>query len=1008
MKKFCKLFVSLMLIAALTLTVCSATGPDDAREIAYRDRIRAEEYATMMDAHAKSLEEPSVSLMSDTEIPDTLLELDGEYVWRETEPYIEIKFKDVAVGNGFNIVAQHKASGEMVDNYISANYQLIQDENHKTTGIKYYNMYTYYLKRGEYNIYIKDNKGNWYEPFIFEARGYSLNQKLYNNRSGIANLSFSLSMNDHYMYPWLKNIDAKFVSDDGNTSFEVKGLKPGYVQENYTYVYITFPDDITDGKYFIYPTFNMCDGSSIELMETELYIGNYIGVNSFYLDNSQVGVYTETLDIIIRTSFKSEDDEFEVVIKDNNGNIVTRETNYKIESMSTDSVDMHYLVDVKEKLEPKRYTAEYIYKGNRNIHTTSSTSLSFTVQNNITVNNTARVSSTEYICYIDGLEPGQYKVYKEDQTTSPYKKGEFMSNMTVSSDGKAVMKIDEAMGSYSTNVYINPANDEATEYKTYMYIPQYNNRNNAALPSVSSVTPSFVSPDANHIENMRIMLNYEYFINRHNVEYIQLVHNGKVIADGRNIMINNSNIQWQYNGYKQVSTQRMTFVADFDIDKDTVLTPGDTITVRISAEGNVSEKTIPVLDGTASTKASVSVNNAVSGYSAMVYDGEYDYPEMCEYASYRDLYFSVNNTNATSGEAVLYRYNTDTCSFEEKMRIDISDITPVKSYGYANNYPIAIRNVEPGCIYYLQFANSMSPYVYASEKPLIEVPYSGYLDVVEDELYYWMEYSGIDAKTAVIKAYFDGGDGNRVELPTEVWPDNSNGISIDMSFQNVPAFWSGYIILECNGRDISKIPAFDIRNKDVHVNTNASADGAGQYFNVNGDNALKLGKDATLYICEKDSFRLKDLIGKTVVEYPLDFSESSYANLDMALTGLEPGEYIAYTGIDGYSIGSSNAFIYSGHNTATEAVPMSLRTFDVSGDKASVSLTNRSDENYDEIKVLVAAYDKEGKLLDISEKDTYMKKYYNRTFSIDTVAGAADYKVFVVDRYSSMRPLLRY
>ncbi|MBQ7900538.1 MAG: hypothetical protein IJ365_01060 [Clostridia bacterium] len=999
MKRFLKIMCLSMIFALIT--TISAFASDDAAQSKYeRVKQHAEYCHQSIENEKKAKMQENASLMSYSEIPDTFLSLDSDYKMIEGEVF-EVYFENPSESYYFDICVQSKDTGEILDYVYADMYEIYDDDDDYIIGVEIDYVETYEMTEGEYNIYIIDSDDNYYEPFTFVCKGYEIYDTYFSNQASEVYLYYDLKTDAHYTYPWLETVTLEFKDEDGITAFKYENICPSYMEQSYMDIGTTFPSDIDDGAYDLYTTMNFCDGTKKELIPTTIYIGNYMTPSSFHVMYGNVNQNTKKIHVQMDLPFiPAANEEFSVVMVDMDGKELLRTSDYKYSQIYSDSCCMNFFLDMPQNLTVGEYEIILEYSGDKIYEEPYSDYI--WVTSSVRMCELAKISPDKIELYIEGIPAGTYNVYEQD--SYQYVKGDFIGQMNVDADSRAVLNIEcgDEDYSYYDYVYVCPVNDDGTKYTFFINISDY--YDSKTIQCINNVKPGFIAAGITDITNMQIDIDYYGFLDAQQIKSIQLEYNGEVVATGSNIQFKSANDRYTHINNKYILYNRNTFTVDFS-DINAVLEEGSYAVIKVDLGDTVIEKEIDISDESSEVISNISVINFIDKYSGMVYIADLDLAEVCEVLSYKNLEFKISNTNAVEGEAVLYRYNYDAYSFEEYASKDISDLKKTISYGYAYNYDVTFENVPAGYIYYLQFGGRESNYVAVTDKPAIISPsYYNWL-IYDDTAYFWMEYCGVDFDSDNISVYYINDSGKKVVLPSKFYVNSAVDGSVEVDLSSVGSFDYINLCFEKNGSLISTVTAYDASDKNYSLWTYTDADAEGKYIYINSESVVNV-ENPVLKVVNVDYYRYTPLFGSVAAEKNVDFGSNQYLKVDMSLLNLENGYYYAYL-CDGDVPVSGYCEFYVNDSGSEEGLPIKLSSLDVSGGIAKVSVSNKTDGEYKDAVLAVAAYDAGGKLLKVTLSDISIDIFVNKTYSIPTVTNAAQYKAFVWNSKNNIKPIMK-
>ena len=368
-----------------------------------------------------------------------------------------------------------------------------------------------------------------------------------------------------------------------------------------------------------------------------------------------------------------------------------------------------------------------------------------------------------------------------------------------------------------------------------------------------------------------------------------------------------------------------------------------------------------------------------------------------------NIAFSITGTNKTSGKVILQKYDADNNSYTNESELDLSELTKKGDaiYTYTGSFSAA----EEG-IYRLKFGSATTSRFRACD-------YDFYINTSNRK---WLYTMNVNPETDTITAYYKDKSDNKVNIPLTIerylkhtTNKDSYYLYTQFDFPDMEPFSSIDLYICVNGTESPEtMLVTDRRSGEAEVEGGfLSIDNKKTNLYVHGTGIDKA--DLILKIWDFKDYKGKNVCEKTPVkEIKLNIpaSSSEYYYYDLSALGLAAGKYVYVLFKDGTPLGYSSYAFYIGPEAA-EAVSVLLSKKTVSDGTVTVNIENISNKNISNAKLIVAAYNADGALIDVKSQSVNINaKATTGDINVSSVKDATSYKVFLWDDIKTMKPLM--
>lgn len=605
------------------------------------------------------------------------------------------------------------------------------------------------------------------------------------------------------------------------------------------------------------------------------------------------------------------------------------------------------------------------------------------------------MGNNKYLLYLDGVSEGTYLTYSSqyDDVTDQYIEVA-NGSLSVDADGKAVLTLtEECDEDEGVDVYIHIGENARN---LYFYPDDFMPKK----PSVGYTSPSFLKSGSTSLDNLNFSILNRYIMNVDEIEKVQLLSGESIVAEAENITYTGYRSRY-YFAQTDLEYYETSYCADFPVIDTTKL--NEKLTLKVTFTDGSTECEIPILgDDEGEVYGEVLLKNVASADGGDIeVNGEYYYADFL--ASLDNIEFEVAFTNKTEGKVVLQRFDEEE-GVVDVAELSLSDLSRSSGNGYTYTGKFSDKT-KVGGFYHIKFGNSYSDTFTVKSSGSQLNCYNKRTSIYEDEAYVWMYGLKVDFKNDSFSAFYNNASGEKVIVPMTV--ENSYGTSagVVFDFSGVPAFTSLDLHLCCNNAEIDTMKVID-RRRTVTIESYIGEDD-GVYSVCMYGNKMNEIKNLKLKFWKLEEYKGIDVFSKTPakeVDLTIPASESTQYYFDLTSLDVDEGEY-AYAIFEGDVPATDSGNVYI-PNLKSNDVTAELTKKSVNGSKVTVNVKNTSENKIKNAVLIVCAYDNNGALTKMTtEKVSVDANSSSGDITLDTVSGAAEYKVFLWNGLNNMKPI---
>jgi len=549
--------------------------------------------------------------------------------------------------------------------------------------------------------------------------------------------------------------------------------------------------------------------------------------------------------------------------------------------------------------------------------------------------------------YTENVIPGEYvAAYWNDNGEQD------LYNVTIDNQGKGSFNFippTEPQYYYKLELLTKEDNSYVCKFEIY-------NSNNGDYFYDGYTRPSFLSPAVSTVNNFEARIQSELKeLTTESIKSVEITQDDEVVATLNNYQITDS---WEAS-YKGASNYvegtegwlkgNLTVLAGKSLDAGT-----EVVMVVTFTDGSACRMWIPVADATTSVRGELEVDNYAYYWENI--DSIY-----VNYAVGNvKPSFTIDGTNITSGDVVLYRENDD----EEIERISISALSKTTEYGYVHTYKgtftteLQANEIYTICVEANDDSLYFGSFIYYGGKMA-----SNYSNLTVSGRYgyvYLEEFLNISNLNNVSFKVVSGKNKQAYDVPAEMDYLGDNYADYSLDFSNVP---TGYFTLKAyDGNTEIKLLEFTngynygYTDKILTTGTGTVRVNGERYQAVFGTNLdkvqkaeIKLYKEVTGEVkgqkFEKLEYVKDAELAKPYNNYYITISPE-------LLSGMETGDYTVIYILDGEAVEADT--IYTGRNTDTDT------DIDTDTTTPSISVETVKGRGGDTVEVDVAIADNSG------------------------------------------------
>lgn len=852
---------------------------------------------------------------------------------------------------------------------------------------------------------ITESDGKTEELVRVQAYDYSLSKYYYTDLNDEMCLYYSVY--DPALYNNNFTVSVKVMTYEGDTVVEYGYVTPEFKSDytEYTYFCVAFPmpEVQQNGAYVLHTEIHYDDGMSYALESKQIYIGSYEIVDHITsLTHDQITPKTTQIGVhIYFGNFVQNPDEFSVSLLNSSGDVIgsSEQWYYYLNSsaMSESMTSLVFIIDIDEPIicsnnyDENVYEIRLNYNGSREV--VGNTSFTIYCDQGIQVLSAKATGSGKYLLYTEGLSAGTYPTYAGEWDDEPN------GVLTVNSDGSAELSIDSE-NINDISFYVDVEQNKC-EYISFWA------ENPAELPPdvprLGSVMPGFLKSGEASIENMKFSIFNKYIVNADDIQKVQLVSAGNIVAEGENLRFSTYSNNNYYIGNLNIDYFYAYYLVDFPSIRTEDI-ENDSLTLRVVLDDGEVSYDIPVLDDNeGDVKAEITLTNAVNADGGSLSVSPYTHANYM--VGNGDIGFKISGTNKTDGSVILQKFNETECIYEDVTEIPLTELDRTEDNGYTYTGSFA-NEAESGGFYRIRFGSACSVMFRASDFKYYLNYYNKMYDLSKDLQGIWIYGFNIDFNEGEFTALFNDEQNGTVNIPIQVRNNYENRAYFVFDFSSVEAFDTVDLHLCYNGIDIDTMKINDCRETQKVIYSYTSYYNDKESIYMYGSNIDKMNLQLKLW-------KIEDYMGYGVLsEYPvkevslnIPSSDSTGYYLDISSIGVSEGLYVYAVFSDGKPVSyDSTLYIPDSGNSEKYAV---LNKKQVSGADVVIDIENVSEEHIENAVLAVCAYDKNGELLDVTIQNINIAAHSSTgDIYADTAANAEQYKVFLWDGLRSMKPLM--
>ena len=984
MKKIIKI-MCVFIILALCSVGASAADIDNTKEEAAKHAAYCRQQMEIRENILKKEHTDNrVSLMSYYQVPSVLKKLANNVtIYNSDEIYEEIYFAQTSDAYWFEAALYSVKDKCFIDNtYISIDG--LYDDYGRYEGVYIDYIDAWELEPGEYYIYIIDENNNYYEPVSFIINPFEIYDAEFSTTASYNYLYMNMEKTDiHYNGRILESVTFEGFDENNNRAFLLSNIPISYADTYGIDVNLSFPSHLS-GRYDMSVILNFYDGTKENLGKTQINLGDYLVVDSFYTENNYITPNTKNIQVFVDLSEPMEKDENITLIMygTDSNNILYETSDYKIAAPeSHDGLTLMFDIPVNSPIN-EDVLFELDNGGYRDILATHV----YMEYSDVLIKNLKHIGNDVYTMKIEGIKPGVYDAkYNGDYD------GDTIGTLEVDKDGNGVFTTAGYYIEYETLCFENTTDTYTVNMGYISYDEQFNK-----LPHIDSIFPKYIMNNSTVVNNMTAYFNAERAYSADEISVKLYDYDGKEVATATDIKVSNSYFNF-YEGSKVINKIKFSFKnlpGNFNANYS--------YNVVINAGGECAVEEIYIADNTY-TGAITDIYAVGCGnkFGGLVVD-EYNNIGYCYSVSKGKARFAIDWMCKPLEYAELYKYNPNTYQFELYSTKTASQLVSSTSI-YGNGYGCNIEfDVSHEGIYKMITEGSESELVYVTFKNFVYNEYE-FLNVYDDYAYLYLESSGLRIGSETFGAYYLNSYGQRINIPVTYEYEEDN-VDFEFNFSNIRNFGYMCVYITCNGVDAGSVMAYDKRNDGYYTEVYGEIEDASTYIGIYGDGINNI-TNPVLNICTEEIINGTPVLSAPVIKKALNLSQG-YAEIMENELNLLPGKYYAYltSGDDMLSIVS--AFMIM-DKTEVDNMPVKIMYVSAESDCLHFKLVNTDNKDYDNGVIVAAAYDNEGKLVSANIADAQIKAGSMLSTYIDITSAADEHKIFVFENKTSLKPLAK-
>lgn len=894
---------------------------------------------------------------------------------------VTLTFPKPINGGAYTFYAVNRDTSEEI-RFAWVDYNEIYDDNYwYVTGLEIYNIDTYGLTEGEYDLYVINNyPKETFGPVMLVNAGYSLlsgSTVMTNQPDRVLEYYF-----DNYMTFAPKSVDIEIKDYSGNTVFSAQEIPVDYSDELRFGIRTAFPVDVESGSYMLSTWVNTFDGDVKKLATIQIILNDGIFIDTVGLLNECMTDVTPYYYAVVNFDHIPEDlENFYVEVVEQYDDfygpvfeVVSTSDRYYIKNASSEGATVYFRLPPPEN-KYGYYNMYLRYNGDREIvqewggmFARSMSDYSF--------DGAKWISEDEYQFVVRGLAAGEYNLWFYEGDTEP------IGVLTVGDGEIATAKFNRKADWYdSCNVEING------EYRPIDLWNAYKERGGI---EVELGDVNFLVDSVKEISRLEFNIISGEKLNTEDIKEVNLLRDGEVIARGSLI-----DVFYTEPHYSDVIKRCANVSVGFE-EITSPLRMSETLQLQVKTTAGEATTDIYVeYSGYANPTAKFYIDGAnapagyVNGQELNLYTGT-------------DVKFRRAATYLEDDDNIqVYLYKCDPVSGEQEDYITYltqDDLTISLVNNYVYSYSGEFKNLESDCLYCISSSDGgWITYFRTTDKPLF-VTYD-MLYVYDDMADVYVESVNV-SDSATIKAYYINDAGNRVYIDVTKSLKNGKG-SLSFDFSGMD-FSAKTIYLTCNNEAAGAIVAYDMRG-NVPI---AQLD-----LNAKNGNILAYSTNPAKYtnpilkISPLEVIDFHEVVSNTAaVEVSVKFKDGC-AVVSPGSFNLKDG-YYAVSLWDKTQLVSDVEIIYIDGNGVAILPELKVNNVAVSSGEVTVKIENTSEFDAEEVEVLLAAYDANDIMIGvISATKTITPS--GETLTFDKIDGAKEYKVYVWNGIDSMIPLAK-